>query len=141
MLIMQESLPGINKFLKPVVMNSRARDLAISCIIAFLMHWGKMTATQAAGSVRSRPRHRAQICRFLGRKYWKRFDLLGPVQHALLELEAVKDGILSLSSIKPSARYKPNQLKTPITQETLRSVHKNPDANRKSIQNARVTAL
>ncbi len=93
MLIMQESLPGINKFFKPVVMNSRARDLAISCIIAFLMHWGKMTATQAAGSVRSRPRHRAQICRFLGRKYWKRFDLLGPVQHTLLELEAVKDGI------------------------------------------------
>ena len=45
MLIMQNALPGINKFLQPVAMNSKARELVISCIIAFLMHLGKMSAT------------------------------------------------------------------------------------------------
>jgi hypothetical protein len=93
MLIMQNALPGINKFLQPVAMNSKARELVISCIIAFLMHLGKMSATQAAGAVRSQGRHRAQICRFLGRKYWKRLNLLGPLQHDLLEFETNKKGL------------------------------------------------
>jgi hypothetical protein len=93
MLIMQNALPGINKFLQPVAMNSKARELVVSCIIAFLMHLGKMSATQAAGAVRSQGRHRAQICRFLGRKYWKRLNLLGPLQHDLLEFETNKKGL------------------------------------------------
>jgi hypothetical protein len=61
-------------------------------MVAFLMHLGKMSASQAAGAVRTEARHRAQISRFLGRTYWKRTDLLGPLRAALLELEAHHDG-------------------------------------------------
>jgi len=93
LLIMQDAIPGIKKFLQPVVMNSRARDLVACCLIAFLMHSGKMSATQAAGAVRSQSRHRAQICRFLGRKYWKRLNLLKPLQDALLERESTDGGV------------------------------------------------
>ena len=40
-------------------------------IAGFLNHSGRMSGLQAAGSVRSQARHRAQIGRFLGRKRWR----------------------------------------------------------------------
>lgn len=141
MLIMQNALPGINKFLQPVAMNSKARELVISCIIAFLMHLGKMSATQAAGAVRSQGRHRAQICRFLGRKYWKRLNLLKPLQHDLLEMEPTKKASISSLSIKQSAPYRPNRLKTPTTQETHKNEPEKATASRRNPQNGPVTAL
>jgi hypothetical protein len=92
-MIFQEALPQIQTFLTPVALGRQARALVIRCMIAFLIHLGKMSAAQAAGAVRSDARHRAQIGRFLGRAYWKRTDLLGPLRAALLELEAQKDGL------------------------------------------------
>jgi hypothetical protein len=70
MLIMQKALPGINKFLQPVAMNSRARELVVSGIIAFLMYLGKMSASQVAGDV-PRP-----VAFLVG---------IGPLQHELLD--------------------------------------------------------
>jgi hypothetical protein len=87
-LIMQDALPLIKTFFKPAPLNQRARGLAIRCVIAFLMHLGKMSASRGAGSVRTDARHRAQITRFLGRAYWRRVDLLGPLRAALLDMEA-----------------------------------------------------
>ena len=87
MLIFQDALPCIKTFLKPVPLKCRARGLLIRCLIAFLMHLGKMSAAQAAGALRTDARHRAQVCRFLDRGYWRRTDLLGPLRAALLELE------------------------------------------------------
>jgi hypothetical protein len=92
-MIFQEALPHIKTFLKPVALGRCAQALVIRCMIAFLMHLGKMSASQAAGAVRTDARHRAQISRFLGRASWKRTDLLGPLRAALLELEAQKDGL------------------------------------------------
>ncbi|MGZ7030252.1 MAG: transposase [Terriglobales bacterium] len=87
-MIMQEALPGIKRFLKPVGLNERMRGLVVRCIAAFALHWGRMSAVQAAGAVRSEPRHRAQICRFLGRKYWARLRMLRRLQGELLALES-----------------------------------------------------
>jgi hypothetical protein len=92
-LIFQEALPQIKTSLKPVTLGRRAQARLIRCLVAFLIHRGKMSASQAAGAVRTDPRHRAQISRFLGRTYWKRTDLLGPWRAALLELAAQKDGL------------------------------------------------
>ena len=66
MVIMQDSLPGLKRFLKPVGLNERMAGLVIRCIVAFVMHFGRMAATRAATAVRSEPRHRAQVSRFLG---------------------------------------------------------------------------
>lgn len=91
-MIFREALPHIKTFLLPVTFGRRAQALLIRCMVAFLIHFGKMSASQAAAAVRTEATHRAQISRFLGRTYWKRTDLLGPLRAALLELEAQTGG-------------------------------------------------
>ena len=92
-MIFPEALPLIKTFLQPVALGRRAQGLLLRCLVAFLMHRGRMSASQAAGAVRTDARHRAQISRFLGRAYWKRTDLLGPLRAALLALEAQQEGL------------------------------------------------
>src|SRR5208283_3613498 len=69
-LIMQDALPLFKSFLKPVSLKHRGRQLVLRCVIAFLMHLGKMSASRVAGAIRTDARHRAQVSRFLGRRYW-----------------------------------------------------------------------
>ena len=59
MLIMHEALPRFKSFLKPVSLNQQARQLVLRCVIAFLMHLGKMSASRVAGTIRTDARHRA----------------------------------------------------------------------------------
>ena len=61
-MILQEALPEINHFLKPVGLNQRRNGLVVRCVAAFCLHWGRMSSVQAAGVVRSEPRHRAEVC-------------------------------------------------------------------------------
>ena len=70
-MILQDALPGSKRFFKPLGLGPRALGLAVRCVAAFALRCGRMSAAQAAGAVRSAPRHRAQIVRFLGRKYWR----------------------------------------------------------------------
>ena len=58
MLIMQDALPLFKSFLKPVSLKQQARQLVLRCVIAFLMHLGKMSASRVAGAVRTDARHR-----------------------------------------------------------------------------------
>ena len=88
MLIMQDALPLFKSFLKSVSLKPRARELVLRCVIAFLMHLGKMSASRAAGAVRTDARHRGQVSRFLGRGYWRRCDLLGQLRAQVLAMEA-----------------------------------------------------
>jgi hypothetical protein len=92
-MIFPDVLPHIQTFLKPVSLGRRAQALLIRCLLAFLMHLGKMSASQAAAAVRTDARHRAQISRFLARGYWKRIDLLTPLRDALLALETQNHGL------------------------------------------------
>jgi DDE family transposase len=96
-MIMQEALPGIKRFLKPLGLKERVLGLTIRCVAAFVLHWGRMSAVQAAGAVRSEPRHRAQICRFLGRKFWRKMQMAFVLQAELLALESKKGRFLYLT--------------------------------------------
>jgi hypothetical protein len=89
-MIMQESLPGIKRFLKPLDLKERVLGLTIRFVAAFILHWGRMSAVRAAESVRSQPRHRAQSCRFLGRKFWRKLRLVAVLQSQLLVQESQK---------------------------------------------------
>lgn len=91
MLIMKESLPLFKVFFKPVSLKSSARELVLRCVIAFLMHPGKMSASRVSDAVRTESRHRAQVSRFLGRHYWERHNPLAELRAQLLAMEA-KDG-------------------------------------------------
>lgn len=95
-MIMQEALPGIKRFLKPLGLKERMVGLTIRCVAAFALHWRRMSAVQAAEAVRSEPRHRAQICRFLGRKFWRKMRLLSILQGELLALESTKGRFIFL---------------------------------------------
>jgi len=96
-MIMQEALPEIKRFLKPLGLKERVLGLTIRFVASFAMHWGRMSAVQAAGAVRSQPRHRAQICRFLGRKYWDKLGLVSLLQAELLSMESKKGRFLFLT--------------------------------------------
>jgi hypothetical protein len=59
MVIMQTAPPGLQRFLQPVGLPERMLALVIRCVVAFVMHFGRMAAARAATAVRSEPRHRA----------------------------------------------------------------------------------
>ena len=96
-MIMQEALPGIKRFLKPVGLKERVLGLTVRCVAAFCLHWGRMSAVQAAGAVRSEPRHRAQIGRFLGRKYLRKMRMVSILQAQLLAMESKKGRFIYLT--------------------------------------------
>jgi hypothetical protein len=74
--IMNDALPQLKRFLNPLGLRQQLTALLIRCIVAFTMHRGRMAATRAASAARSQPRHRAPITRLLGRK-WLRKLLTG----------------------------------------------------------------
>lgn len=87
-MIVQDAMPGIKRFLKPAGLNPRSLGLVVRCVAAFCLHWGRMSAVQAAGAVRSEPRHRAQIGRFLGRVYLRTMNLASVLRAQVLALES-----------------------------------------------------
>jgi hypothetical protein len=84
MIIMDDSVPGLKSFLSRLGRNSATRQLMLSWIVAFLMHSGRMGAVRAAGAVRTEPRHRAQLSRFLRRQFWERLHPLQTLRNAVL---------------------------------------------------------
>src|SRR5262249_5093619 len=88
MVIMQNALPGLKRFLGPVGLNERMLALVIRCVVAFVMHFGRMTAARAATAVRSEPRHRAQVCRFMGRRLLRRLSPAAVLRAQLLQMES-----------------------------------------------------
>ena len=56
MVIMQDALPGLKRFLKPVGLNERLSGLVIRCVAAFVMHLGRMAAVRADGGSAHRRR-------------------------------------------------------------------------------------
>ena len=92
MVIMQDALPGLKRFLKPVGLNERMLALVIRCVVAFVMHIGRMAASRAATAVRSEPRHRAQLCRFLGRRLLRRLSPAAVLRGQLLLMESRSSG-------------------------------------------------
>lgn len=67
-MIISESLPGIKLFLQPLGMRLARRSMLVRLMTAFLMHAGKMSASQAAEAIRGRSRHRANVGRYLARQ-------------------------------------------------------------------------
>jgi hypothetical protein len=88
MINVSDSVPGFKRFIKRIPLSVSAKRLASSVIVAFLMHFGRMSCLQAAGAVRFDARHRAQITRFLKRPRWRGKDINALLRQSLLEAEA-----------------------------------------------------
>jgi Transposase DDE domain len=69
-MIIQDSLVGIKRFLKPAKLPVSVQGFVLRLMAAFTIHVGRMSASQAAGSVKTQARHRAQVTRFLAQCRW-----------------------------------------------------------------------
>jgi Transposase DDE domain len=92
--IMDDALPGIKAFFKATSLKSNAVGMLIRLVAAFTAHLGRMSAAQAATSIRSQARHRAALVRFLGQLRWSRdWTVLTEVADLLLQAETKRQGI------------------------------------------------
>ena len=87
MVMVTDSLPKINRFLRPLGLKDAAREMIMRVMIAFMMHSGRMSCLQAAGTLRSQTRHRAQVSRFLARPRWRALDINGQLRESVLQME------------------------------------------------------
>lgn len=93
-MILQDVLPGSKRFLKALVLKEWDQGLLLSLIAAFVTHLGRMSASQAAGAIRSRARHRAAVVRFLARVGWSDdWNVLAQLSQRLLEAEQRRSGL------------------------------------------------
>ena len=88
MLMMQDALPKLKQFIRSLKLNAAREMLAIRIMMAFILHRGRMSASRAGEAVRTDPRHRAQICRFVSRKFWESAKFLDALRKSLLVLSA-----------------------------------------------------
>jgi hypothetical protein len=70
MVMVAEVLPGLKGCLRSMGLKGAAWLMVARMIAGFVAHTGRMSGLQAARSIRTQTRHRAQVGRFLGRKRW-----------------------------------------------------------------------
>jgi hypothetical protein len=90
MIMVADVLPGFKRFSKRIPLSGTALSLVTHVLVAFVLHAGRMSCLAAAGSIRSDPRHRAQISRFLKRPRWQAKDINSLLREGLLAREVGK---------------------------------------------------
>jgi Transposase DDE domain len=91
--IMDDALPGIKSFFKATTLKPNAVAMLTRLVAAFTCHVGRMSAAQAAGSIRTQTRHRAALVRFLAQVRWSRdWAVLSQVADLLLQAETKRQG-------------------------------------------------
>lgn len=92
-MIFADALPRIKTFLRSARLTAATTTLLIRLVAAFVCHRGRLSASQAAGAIRSQACHRAQLIRFLARCHWsKDWATLTAVADLLLRQEARRAG-------------------------------------------------
>lgn len=94
MVMVAEVLPGLKRWLIPLRLRSSVQGMVVRMVAAFILHVGRMSCLQAAGSVRSEARHRAQVGRMLSRPSFRRLNLNTILRRELLEQESGKGRFL-----------------------------------------------
>jgi len=90
MIIVTESASELKRFIAKTSLGKRVQPMVLRMTLAFIMHRGRMSCSQAAGMIASEAIHRAEITRFLARPRWQKDDFNAPLRAAVLELEASK---------------------------------------------------
>ena len=88
MVMVAEVLPGLKRCLRSLGLRSSVQAMVVRMVAAFILHSGRMSCLQAAGSIRSESRHRAQVSRMLSRPSFRRLNLNTVLRRELLEQEA-----------------------------------------------------
>ena len=88
MIIVPESASALKGFIAKASLHGLAQAIVLRMSLAFIMHRGRMSCSQAAGCLASETFHRGQITRFLRRPRWQRDDFNAPLRVALLQMES-----------------------------------------------------
>jgi hypothetical protein len=96
MIIVPDSARSLKGFLGLSSLNAFATRMVLRMILAFVCHRGRMSCSQAAGSIASEPVHRGQVTRFLARPRWQRHDFNAPLRNALIQMDHGKGEFLFL---------------------------------------------
>jgi hypothetical protein len=92
-MMMLDTLPGIKRFLREAFLSDHVVGYLVRLVTAFVLHFGRMSATQAAGVVRTQARHRASVVRFLARLGWSNdYSVLTRLAELVLRAEARQGG-------------------------------------------------
>jgi hypothetical protein len=96
MIIVTDSAAALKGFIGKTGLSDLARGMVLRMALAFVMRRGRMSCSQAAGSVASEAIHRGQLTRFLARPRWQKQDFNQPLRRAMLQLESRRGKFLFL---------------------------------------------
>ena len=96
MIIIRDSARSLKRFLGETHLSEFAEAMVLKMALAFMLHSGRMTCSQAAGSIASEAIHRGQLTRFLARPRWQKEDFNDPLRQRLLMLESRRGEFLFL---------------------------------------------
>ena len=90
MIMVADAVPECKRFLKPAQVSESVKQMLLRMLAAFVLHSGRMSCLQAAGAIRSAPRHRAQVSRFLARPRWQNAHIDALLREIMLANERAK---------------------------------------------------
>jgi len=96
MIMIPDSARSLKRFLAFTELSDFAQAMVLKMVLAFTVHNGRMTCSQAAGSVASEAIHRGQLTRFLARPRWQKKDFNDPARKRILLLESHRGEFLFL---------------------------------------------
>jgi hypothetical protein len=87
MAMVADLVPHLKRLVNLIGLSEKRKGIVLRVVIAFLLRSGRMSCLQAAGSIRTETRHRAQISRCLARPWWRNIDVNAILRQKLLEQE------------------------------------------------------
>lgn len=94
MLIVSESASALKGFIGNCGLTELARTMVLRVVLAFIMHRGRMSCSQAAGSIASESIHRGELSRFLARPRWRKRGFNNELRALLLRRESKRGTFL-----------------------------------------------
>lgn len=92
-MMMHDALPGIKRFLGTAQVDGHVLGFLVRLMTAFISRLGRMSASQAAGAIRTQARHRAAVVRFLAQQRWSGdWSVLERLARVLIEAEMARSG-------------------------------------------------
>ena len=88
MIIVRESAAAFKGWLAKTSLSALGRTMVLRMVLGFILHRGRMSCSQAAGSIASESVHRGELTRFLARPRWQQVDFNAPLRAALLAKES-----------------------------------------------------
>lgn len=96
MIIVSESAASLKGFIAETGLKHLARTMILRVVVAFIMHRGRMSCSQAAGSIAAEAIHRGELTRFMARPRWQKQDFNGSLRQTLLRRECGRGKFLFL---------------------------------------------